>query len=742
MPASLSYSDSDGTKQTVFLIPDGCAIGRRPSKHLICLSSEQVSSGHAWIELRNSEWWLSDLGSANGTFVNDRRVMSSPLRSGDVVRCGSVPLRFEVSPIGRPAPLAGLLYFSTDGQRQTAPLRPEGAVLGSFLGSTVYGEDESICRLHCLVYADDGNWTVIPTTARFETKLNGHTVGTRGTRLRLGDVIQCGALQVRFVLLSTKVPPLSIEQRQAQLHQCPSETVQLSVHAASPLTSSASSMLSAPSGLSTSTKARLTFHDRNQVPVVIEIPPSGGFLGRALECLVKSDDPTVPRKWGRLFCREGRWFFEDLGSSSPSFINDQQQFPHVTKELHHRDTLRNRSMMLVFTLDGMLAQSTPLVVAPTKLSVNPPPPPSSGAYFLTVNDDGETRLIAIPEAGALLGRSRGCLLHTEDPTISRQHARIIVGGDTLQIEDLSKDQGTWIAGVRLVGEQRPLHSGDLVAAGQLRARFLGKNAQFADLDERFRPFRVRCPIGKIGPLLLYWADHPELSATVILRVLPRNAPQYDRWLALLHAESRLLRSHPYSNPTGGTLLRELPDGDRLLSAPLGCGLLLSEFLATYGAPPLPLALELLGQLCSDLDQRAQRDPTRREGQLLVREVWIYADPLAPLSMATRLLPVSGGDGLRPSPILQSPETGTADNLHIRNSQVYVYGLLLYALLSGSLPSYGVPSPKLAAELSPKLPAVVTDLLHELLLDSAARRPDPYHAQRWLADLRSLLVTHS
>ena len=43
----------------------------------------------------------------------------------------------------------------------------------------------------------------------------------------------------------------------------------------------------------------------------------------------------------------------------------------------HRDTLRNRSMMLVFTLDGMLAQSTPLVVAPTKLSVNPPPPPSS-----------------------------------------------------------------------------------------------------------------------------------------------------------------------------------------------------------------------------------------------------------------------------------------------------------------------------------------------------------------------------
>ena len=741
VPACLRFSDSDGEKQSIFLLPDGCGIGRRASRHLICLSNDQVSSGHAWIELRDDGWWVSDLGSANGTFVNDRRVMSSPLRSGDILRCGGVPLRMEGMPRSLLAPLAGLLFFSSDGQRQTAPLHPDGAVLGSFPGGTICGEDESVARMHAFLYCQEDQWTVLPTAARFETKLNGHPVGMSGTRLRAGDVIACGALLVRFVLLRSKAPNLSQEQRRAKLNACPSETTHLSVNVASGLTYGGSSMLSAPSGLAVSPKARLTFQVADK-PIVVEVPASGGWLGRALECLVKSDDPTVPRKWGRLFCQEGRWFFEDLGSSSPSFVNDEQMFPHVPKELRTSDRIRNRSQVLTISIDGMLAQGTSVTFGQPRRPPTPPPQPPSGGKLLIIADDGETEALPIPRDGAVLGRSRGCLLTTEDPSTSRTHARIFVEGDTFTAEDLSKDQGTWVAGQRLVGERRTLHSGDLVTAGEIRTRFLAPLSSFEVLDELFYPFRVRCPIGKLGPLSLYWADHVELAATVILRVLPPDAPQHAHWLSILSAESRLLRPHSASNPTGGTLLRQLQDGSRLLSAPLGCGLLLSEFLAIYGAPPLPLALELTAQLCNAIDQRAQKDSTRREGQLPLREVWIYADPLAPLSMAVRLLNLRTGDGGRPSPIFQSPETGTPHNLAIRNSQVYVYGLALFAVLSGSLPSYGVPSHKLAAELRQRVPALVGDLLAELLLDAPARRPDPYHAQRWLADLRSLLHTQA
>jgi pSer/pThr/pTyr-binding forkhead associated (FHA) protein len=40
-------------------------------------------------------WWLEDLGSTNGTFVNDARVTGrAPLRNGDVIQVGLVTARF------------------------------------------------------------------------------------------------------------------------------------------------------------------------------------------------------------------------------------------------------------------------------------------------------------------------------------------------------------------------------------------------------------------------------------------------------------------------------------------------------------------------------------------------------------------------------------------------------------------------------------------------------------------------
>lgn len=333
MPGAFRYIDHDGDKRSSFLLPDGCAIGRRPQKHLICLSDDTVSSGHAWIELRDDGWWVSDLGSANGTFLNDRRIMSSVLRSGDILRCGSFPLRFESTPPTKGALLAGLLFVSLDGQRQTVSLHPEGAALGTFSGATVIAEHDSIARVHSFMYFDGEHWMILPIARGFETKLNGHTVSGSGTRLRAGDAILCGALQVRFVLLRSKLPQLSSDQRRAQLNNCPSENAQLSVHAASPLTAGGSSMLAAPSGFSVGPQAKLSYRDDKQLPVIVDVPATGGFLGRALECLVKSSDLTVPRKWGRIFFRDNRWLFEDLGSSSPSFVNDVQQFPHVPREL-------------------------------------------------------------------------------------------------------------------------------------------------------------------------------------------------------------------------------------------------------------------------------------------------------------------------------------------------------------------------------------------------------------------------
>lgn len=65
-----------------FPVHGGCSIGRSP-KNTIVLDSRKVSRRQALINVQNvGEFWLIDLGSSNGTFLNKRRI-HQPLRLCD-----------------------------------------------------------------------------------------------------------------------------------------------------------------------------------------------------------------------------------------------------------------------------------------------------------------------------------------------------------------------------------------------------------------------------------------------------------------------------------------------------------------------------------------------------------------------------------------------------------------------------------------------------------------------------------
>ena len=68
-------------------------IGREPSNGLR-LGDETVSRFHAELSLRGGVWTLRDLGSANGTCVNGRRVTSTAVvQPGDQVSFGRLSFR-------------------------------------------------------------------------------------------------------------------------------------------------------------------------------------------------------------------------------------------------------------------------------------------------------------------------------------------------------------------------------------------------------------------------------------------------------------------------------------------------------------------------------------------------------------------------------------------------------------------------------------------------------------------------
>jgi class 3 adenylate cyclase len=73
-----------------------CTIGRVPDNTLP-LADTEVSRRHAIIHPQGDlECWLVDLGSANGTFLNGRRISQPmPLHHGDLIRLGSHELAFS-----------------------------------------------------------------------------------------------------------------------------------------------------------------------------------------------------------------------------------------------------------------------------------------------------------------------------------------------------------------------------------------------------------------------------------------------------------------------------------------------------------------------------------------------------------------------------------------------------------------------------------------------------------------------
>ncbi|NWG21974.1 MAG: DUF3662 domain-containing protein [Chloroflexi bacterium] len=69
-------------------------IGRGLNNDIV-LEDARVSRNHAQLRYRSRRFWLTDMGSTNGTFVNGEPVAERALRDGDVVSLGGLELTFR-----------------------------------------------------------------------------------------------------------------------------------------------------------------------------------------------------------------------------------------------------------------------------------------------------------------------------------------------------------------------------------------------------------------------------------------------------------------------------------------------------------------------------------------------------------------------------------------------------------------------------------------------------------------------
>src|SRR5215475_2532726 len=83
-----------------FRLPPGAikTVGRAPRADFV-VDAALVSRLHCRLTAGDSTVEVVDLSSTNGTFVNDKRVKSATLSSGDRLRVGRVELTVEKRPI-------------------------------------------------------------------------------------------------------------------------------------------------------------------------------------------------------------------------------------------------------------------------------------------------------------------------------------------------------------------------------------------------------------------------------------------------------------------------------------------------------------------------------------------------------------------------------------------------------------------------------------------------------------------
>ncbi|MBI1763481.1 MAG: FHA domain-containing protein [Acidobacteria bacterium] len=74
---------------------DRITIGRRSDNHLV-LDYDNISRQHLCIERKDEQYIATDMGSSNGTYLNDQRIQSAPLSDGDCLRIGNYTLTVKL----------------------------------------------------------------------------------------------------------------------------------------------------------------------------------------------------------------------------------------------------------------------------------------------------------------------------------------------------------------------------------------------------------------------------------------------------------------------------------------------------------------------------------------------------------------------------------------------------------------------------------------------------------------------
>jgi pSer/pThr/pTyr-binding forkhead associated (FHA) protein/subtilisin family serine protease len=168
--------------------PGLTSIGRSAENDVV-IDSLLVSRSHARLECARGQCAVEDLGSANGLFVNGRRVSRAVLSPGDRLRLGDVELTYQAAGV---AQARAWLEIGTGRY----PLSSERTSIGRSRDNDIHLADERASRRHALIDLQQGVFVIFDLGSVNGTFVNGQRVQQQ--TLSDGDEICIGESRLRF----------------------------------------------------------------------------------------------------------------------------------------------------------------------------------------------------------------------------------------------------------------------------------------------------------------------------------------------------------------------------------------------------------------------------------------------------------------------------------------------------------------------------------------------------------------